>query len=287
MAINLRQKVTVYFGEDLDSFKGDNISPKGADPNFYHEILDEFGIEGEIRFKSEFDGLIESGIGSSASAAVALVGAINKRLNMGLTLDQIAQKAWWLEVENIKLFGGKQDQWAATYGGVNAMEFHKDQVTVAPLAKGFIEPIMPYLILFYTGENRKSAIIQEGFKELNTHQIKTLNNIKDLAYKAIDPLGKGDIGEVASLMRQNWELKKISNLGVTNERVDKIYTRAMRAGCWAGKILGAGGGGYMLFICPPGRHNGVINALRMMGVQHWDFSVCWNGLEVREIPDAA
>ena len=281
IAINLRQKVTMYSGGDLWEVSGANYFPYKADPKFAYQILSEFGINDfhQTKLICKYDGLIESGLGSSAAAAVALIGAINKRQNLGLTTTQIAEKAWWLETQRLNLYGGRQDQYAAAFGGVNVMEF-KDRVTIVPLAKGFIDKLVPYFVLVYTGFNRKSAVIQEGFKHLSKKQIKVLDQIKDLALNSIDPIGKGDYLKVGEMLDWGWQLKKESNEGVTNSTIDSIYEKAISEGAVGGKVLGAGGGGFMLFIVPPEKQKDFIEK---MGLDHWDFSICWNGLEVRDI----
>lgn len=290
MAINLRQKITGFFGEHLFDFNngmaGKNVFPLNANPNFTYNILEEYGLDDmhQIKFESLSDGLLEAGLGSSAAAAVAILGMINKRKNLGMSLDDIAEKAWELEVNKLKLFGGKQDQYCAAYGGINIMEFRKDKVTVIPLARGFIEKLLPSLCLFYTGQNRKSATIQEGFKKLSQYQIDNLNNIKGLALTAMDPIASGDIEMVGYMLNQTWEYKKHSNKGVSNPRIDNFYRVGIKNGALGGKILGAGGGGYMLFIVPPEKKAEFIQTMEKQELEWWDFSPCWQGLEVRELP---
>jgi D-glycero-alpha-D-manno-heptose-7-phosphate kinase len=174
LAINIRQKVEIKdgpFGEGVP-FVGFQELPEGSDDDFYKAFLKEFGLywNGDMKtakdqprgivLSSWFDGQITGGIGSSASAAVALIGAISKYKNLNMTRDQIAERAWDIEVNNLGLFGGKQDQYAAVYGGLNAMEF-KEKVTVTPLTVKLIEPILSYMMLFHT-PNRKQPKIQEG-----------------------------------------------------------------------------------------------------------------------------
>ena len=286
IAITLRQRVTMYSGNDMFEIRGHEF-PFGANPDFYYKILDEFNINDGVhltKLHSQFDGLIESGIGSSASAAVALIGGADKRLNLNMTREQIAEKAWEIEVKRLGLYGGKQDQYAATFGGFNVMEF-KDKVTVIPLTKQDIEPLLPSLVLFYTGQNRKSAVIQEGFKTLEDKQVIALDQIKKIAIGAIDPICKGDIEKVGEMLGWVWELKKESNKGVSNERIDNFYKKGLEHGALGGKILGAGGGGYMLFICPPDKREYFIKKMEKEGLQWWDFGIDWNGLEVRRLKE--
>ena len=150
IAINLRSKFTLFTGNDIYDPEAINSVPYLGRKEFVYAFREEFRINDMhlSMFKSEFDGILESGIGSSASSAVAILGAINKLQNLRMSLDQIAEKAWEIEVNKLGLYGGRQDQYASAYGGVNVMQFEKDMVKVTPLARGFIEPLFPALCLF-------------------------------------------------------------------------------------------------------------------------------------------
>lgn len=282
MAINLRQKMTLYIGDDLYEISGPNIIPYLGKHEFNYAILKEFGMDDmhQAKIKSEFDGLLEAGLGSSASAAVALIGAINKAKGLGMSLDEIAEKAWDIEVNKLGLYGGKQDQYVAAYGGVNVMQFEKDMVEITPIAKNSIKLLLPSLALFYTGKNRKSTKIQEGFKKLSKDQIWALDNIKRLTLQALDPILTGDFRKVGALLDEAWEYKKMSNKGVTNAEIDKIYTKAKDLGAYGGKCCGSGGGGFMLFIINPKEREEFIKKL---GLEWWDFDISMDGLQVRDI----
>ena len=286
LAVNIRSKFTLFTSNDIyDPLANSNIPYLGT-KKFVHTILEEFGI-GDMhlaRFNSEFDGILESGIGSSASAAVAILGAINKYQNLKMNQSIIAERAWQIEVNTLNLFGGKQDQYAAVFGGMNVMFFTKDGVKIIPFDKQIVEPILSSLVLFYTGFNRKSAKIQEGFKKLNKDQIWALNYIKRIATLAFEPIEKGDFRKVGALLDEAWEYKKLSNKGITNKRIDEIYKYAKDYGAYGGKILGAGGGGYMLFVVNPEERQQFINYMAEIELEWEDFSPCWNGLEVRVLP---
>src|SRR3990167_40185 len=285
MAINLRARVKLYIDDNLFDISK-NVVPYLGDVEFMHKIFTHFKIGNfhHVRFESFSDALLESGLGSSASTAVATVGAINKAKNLSMTTTDVALTAWDIEVNEIGLFGGKQDQLAAALGGVNVIEFKYGEIDVTPLGKEFIEPLLPYLVLFYTGSNRKSAKIQEGFKHLNKYQVDSLNRIKELAASAIEAVTKKDIELVGNLLHESWAMKKKSNKGVTTSKLDKIYATAKDKGALGGKVLGAGGGGHMVFICPPDKREGLVKALEKIDeVEEIDFGICWNGLEVRRL----
>jgi len=271
-AINLRQHIKL----GTPAFKiqqGDEV--------FYRTILDHF--KSGQKLNASFDGVIEAGLGSSAAAAVALIGAISRDHNLNLNPHQIAEKAWLLEFNDLKLYGGKQDQFASAYGGVNFIEFDRKGVRVNPLARGFVEPLIPSMLLFYTGSNRKSSIIQEGFKKIGKAQSEVMHKIKELAVEAVNPIGEGEVDKVGYLLDVSWDFKKASNLGVTNPKIDKLYAKAKRLGAYGGKICGAGGGGYMLFIINPNKKAEFIERFEEPNVSWVDFSVDWNGVETRII----
>lgn len=272
-AINIRQKTTLHINEDID-----NQYPKNSDPEFYNTILKEFEIEGEVGLTSTYDGTIKGGLGSSASAAVALIGAINKHLKLGLDRSQIAEKAWDIEVNKQKLFGGKQDQYCASYGGINVIEYSKNKVKVNQMPKSFIEPLLPYLVLLHSGLTRRSPKIQENLKELSDTQIQALTALKSYALTAIDLIGSGKISHLGEMMNEIWEVKKLSNNQVSNLELNLIYDQAIKNGAWGGKLLGSGGGGHFLFIVPPDQRESFI---KKMALKEVDFSLTMDGVESR------
>jgi len=273
MAINLRQRIEL---SDMHIFE----YPENGNPDFYNTILLEMGYSTNGLFAT-FDTVIESGLGSSASAAVALIGAINKAKNLGMTKPEIAEKAWDIEVNKLKLYGGRQDQYCASLGGFNLMEF-TDKVRIRPIT-GNAENLLKGMILFYTGKNRKSSKIQEGFKKLSKKQLRSLDSIKEIAINSVNPILEGNIEEVGRLLDIAWQHKKDSNKGVTNERIDKIYSDAKKAGALGGKIMGAGGGGFMLLMCLPENRKKVIKLIEENGSKEVEFGICKNGLEVRRL----
>ena len=289
LAINIRSKFTLFTGDDMYDPQANGQVPYLGKREFVYAFLNEFDLGDfhRCKFNSDFDGLLESGMGSSASSAVAIIGAINKLQNLGMSLSDIAEKAWDIEVNALNLFGGKQDQYCAAYGGFNIMKFYKDTVTVEPLETPFTysKNLLSSLVLFYTGLNRKSAKIQEGFKKLSQYQIDNLTNLKNLALTAIDFIKKGDVEMVGELLNQTWEYKKHSNKGVSNPKIDKIYHHAIKHGALSGKILGAGGGGFMLFVVPDKKEEFIANMEKLDGIKHWDFSPDFTGLDIRILND--
>lgn len=279
LAINLRHRLTLLTEENIFEMTSNSVPYKGS-LDFMHTFFSalNMGSFHHVRFISDSDALLESGLATSAAAAVSVVGAINKANNLGMSKGEIAEKAWQIEVNKVGLYGGRQDHYASTFGGFNAIIFTNSKVEVEPLQKGMIDKLYPSMVLVHTGFTREDPKIQEGFKELTPEQIEALHEIKNIAKKALKPLAEGNIEVIGALLHEAWELKKESNKGITNSKIDSIYNKAKKLGAYGGKILGAGAGGYMVFIVPPGSKERFISTL---GLEHWDFSVDWNGLETR------
>ncbi len=283
LAINLKQRFTLGF--DAPG-KAPKMLVPGGKPDFYKAFFDRFKIPYDNTLILEsYDGLIETGIGSSASAAVSLVGAFNEYGDLDMSREQIAETAWHIENHELKLYGGRQDQYASVFGGLNAFEFSKDKVEVLQLVPSVASNLLPSLALFYTGKKRVSPIIQEEFKELSTGQIEALGRIKAIAKEAVKPLIDGDIQKIGALLDKSWEMKKKSNKKTSNPDIDKFYQLGKKNGAYGGKVCGAGGGGFMFFVVDPDKRNDFISKMQVGGLQWWDFDICGDGLQVRRMPE--
>lgn len=269
MAINLYQHMTFDTGYPKERL----LIPYGANPDFYRTIAKE--MDYDLRYlKAWFDADIESGLGSSASAAVAMIAGINKIKGLNMSKYDIAMKAWDIEVNKLGLYGGKQDQFAAACGGLNKIEFRK-LVYSQPIDD---DGLLDHLLLFYTGMNRQSPKIQEGFKELSKDQKDALDGLKNIA-EAIHSNTTWRMWGFA--LDASWDFKKDSNKGVINPRINSLHDIAMKACAWGGKVLGAGGGGHMAFMSPIDKREGIIKAMKNMGALHVDFDIDRNGVQAR------
>lgn len=286
MAINIYQRFEMYSDNDIYGIgREKNTVPEGGKLEFVYKILKRFNLNSmhHTYFHSDYDGVIESGLGASASAAVNIVSSINLRENLGYDRAKIAETAWDIEVNDLGLFGGKQDQYAAAFGGFNAIRF-ENFIELSSFSRKEAEKIIPAMVLFYIGENRKSAVIQEGFKHLNLQQTTAIKHLKRLAYDSIAVIYRKDVEKLGNLLNEAWEFKKKANKGVSNERIDKLYETGMKEGAWGGKICGAGGGGHMLFIIDPVKKKNLIEVMERQGLIWYDFNVDWNGVNSRILP---
>ena len=243
MAIDKRQKIELH-GRAAET--EEMTIPKNANPDFYNAFFKRFNFHPK-KLVATFPLNIESGLGSSASAAVALVGALAKATNKSLGKNRIADLAWKIEVKDLGLYGGKQDQYAAVYGGMNAITFG-DNIALSTIDKKIANKVSENILLFYIGENRKKKDIQDGFKELNVLQVSALNAIKMIAKSAYSDIKSLDIDEIGRHLMETWLHKMSSNAGITTDRIDHVYKTAIKNGALGGKVCGSGGGGHMVFV---------------------------------------
>ncbi len=209
-----------------------------------------------------------SGLGTSSTVVVSLVKAFVEWLNLPLGEYEIAHLAFEIERIDAGLGGGRQDQYAATFGGVNFMEFQPgDRVIVNPLRvkNWIISEMETSLVLFDSGVSRSSArIIKEQTDNLTRHSGTTLDAmhaIKADAYHMKECLLRGDFDRFAACMRKSWDSKKRLADNVTTGHIDEVVQAALDAGARAGKVSGAGGGGFVTLLVAPKRRMDVIRAL--------------------------
>ena len=214
------------------------------------------------------DAPVGSGLGASSTLVVAMVRVFAELLNLPLDDYALALLAYDIERNDCGLQGGRQDQYSATFGGFNFMEFYAgNRVIVNPLRvkNWIICELEASLVLFYTGVSRESANIiadqSAGVKQGTLQAIDAMHAIKREALTMKECLLKGDFAGIVDSMREGWENKKRSARTVSNPLIDEIYSAACDAGALAGKISGAGGGGFMMFFVPPERRMAVIRRL--------------------------
>jgi D-glycero-alpha-D-manno-heptose-7-phosphate kinase len=209
-----------------------------------------------------------SGLGTSSTMVVSMIKAFVEWLNLPLGEYEIAHLAFEIERLDANLDGGRQDQYAATFGGVNFIEFYpEDRVIVNPLRikNWIISEMETSLVLFDSGVSRSSArIIKEQTDNLTNNSGTTLDAmhaIKDDAFHMKECLLKGDFDNFAVCMRKSWDAKKRLADNVSNSHIDQVIEAALAAGARAGKVSGAGGGGFVTFLVAPERRMDVIRAL--------------------------
>ena len=208
-----------------------------------------------------------SGLGSSSAVTIGILNALHHYKNENVTAGQLAEEACKIEIDILKKPIGVQDQYAVAFGGFNLIEFG-EKITLNPINPFFLQD---YLMLLYTGITRKADDILSKMK-LNK---KILDATKKLAYAGYDPnINYEDFGK---LLNDYWNLKIKLNNHVTNNTIDKMYVRALEAGALGGKIVGAGGGGFLLLVVPLNKRNAVSNEL---GLKELSFNFSHFGSKV-------
>lgn len=236
----------------------------------YNHIIQHYngGKPIPIELSTFCDAPAGSGLGSSSTLVVAMIRAFAELLNLPLDDYTIAHMAYKIERIDCGLRGGRQDQYSATFGGFNFMEFYaEERAVINPLRikNWVICELEASLVLFYTGVSRESAkIIADQSRNVESGSEEALEAMHGLKREALtmkECLLKGDFKGIIDSMRQGWESKKQSAKTVSNPHIEEIYAAAMDAGALAGKISGAGGGGFMMFFVPTVKRMNVIRIL--------------------------
>lgn len=223
-----------------------------------------------------------SGLGTSSTVMVALLSAMAKWKGVNMDTYELANLAYQVERVELGISGGYQDQYAATFGGFNFIEFHgRDKVVVNPLRikKEVINELQYNLLLCYTGNIHISAHIIDdqvkNYAEKNEDALKAMCEVKALAYAMKDELLKGNLHSFGKLLDYGWQSKKRMSNKITNPQIDELYDEAIKAGALGGKLLGAGGGGYLLMYCPYNVKHKVAKRMEEVGGQltDWNFEL--------------
>jgi D-glycero-alpha-D-manno-heptose-7-phosphate kinase len=245
-----------------------------------------------FRLSTFVDAPAGSGLGTSSTLVVAILGAFKEMLKLQMDEYKIAQYAYDIERNDLQLAGGKQDQYAATFGGVNFMEFSGDKVIVNPLRikPEYLHELENNLVLYFTSTSRESAaIIKEQVKnvnEKNEKSIEAMHQLKEQAKMMKEALLQGKLDEIGLILDYGFEQKRNMAANISNSNIEEVYTAAKAAGATGGKISGAGGGGFMIFYCPGNTRHAVIKTLNTFGGTVRDYSFTKYGLTTWNAPSA-
>ncbi len=239
----------------------------------YNRIQKDYGIPlTNFRLSTFVDAPAGSGLGTSSTLVVAIIGAFAEMLKLPLGEYDIAHYAYEIERKDLCLAGGKQDQYAATFGGVNFMEFYAgDKVIVNPLRikQEYLNELGNNLVLYFTSTSRESASIikeqQKNVVDKNAKSIEAMHQLKEQARMMKEALLKGRLHEIGEILDYGFEQKRRMAHNISNTSLEEIYDAAKKAGATGGKISGAGGGGFMVFYCPGNTRYKVIETLNTFG----------------------
>ena len=252
----------------------------------YNRIQKDYGIKDQgFRLSTFVDAPAGSGLGTSSTLVVAIIGAFTEMLKLPLGEYDMAHYAYDIERNDLRLAGGKQDQYAATFGGVNYMEFYDgDKVIVNPLRvkQQHLFELENNLLLYYTSTSRSSAeIIKKqtlNVTEKKEKSIEAMHHLKEQAQMMKEAILKGKLDKIGEILDYGFQQKRLMAEGISNNLMEDIYLTAKAAGATGGKISGAGGGGFMIFYCPANTKYKVIDSLEKFGGRHRRYQFTEHGL---------
>lgn len=252
----------------------------------FNSVLNEYGVSG-VEISSTADVPGGTGLGSSSTFTVGLLNTLSCYQGKFISKGRLAEKACQVEIDKLGSPIGKQDQYAAAYGGLNFIRFNQDGSTsVSPIVMqpGTYKRLQQNLMMFYTGSTRSAnSILSEQKKNIDDDaKAKNLIQMCRLAEQMKEALERNDLSSFGELLNDGWTLKRTLASGISNPEIDRAYELAIQNGAIGGKLLGAGGGGFLLFYCEPDKQERVRIAL---GLRQFDFSFERDGASVVYIGD--
>lgn len=280
-SIDQNQKLVFEAGEPVSTESGLDLQC-----GLYNRLLKEGILSNQgFTLTTSMDVPPGSGLGTSSTVMVAMLKAFAEKLNIPWGDYDLAHLAFEIERYDLGLAGGKQDQYAATFGGVNYMEFYKeDQVIVNPLRirSDYLYELENNLILYFTSSSRNSSQIiseqQNNVRSHNQDSIEAMHQLKEQSRMMKNALLKGKLHEIGEILDFGFEQKKKMANNVSNTRLEEIYDAAKKSGATGGKISGAGGGGFMFFYCPENSRFSVIETLSKFGGYFIKYQFTPNGV---------
>lgn len=250
------------------------------------ESLDLFNIRSNLEIGSFAEIPTKgTGLGSSSTFTVGLLNGLSALTNNPMSRYDLAQTASVVEIEYCDQPIGKQDQFAAAYGGFNSFTFTNDRVDVNPvsISKFTTNTLNDQLLLFYTGIKRNTSDIlseQEHNTNTNKDTFDSLTRMIEIGTDALNSLYKGKLNDFGALLGESWNYKKSLSTTISNPQIDEWYEKALSSGALGGKIAGAGGGGFLLLYVPYAKQTNVIQAMERCGLTHFKFRFSEGGSEI-------
>jgi D-glycero-alpha-D-manno-heptose-7-phosphate kinase len=285
IVFNLEDQHKTYIYDSIDQLPIDGeIDLLKA---IYNRIVKDFQLQPlSFEISTYVDAPAGSGLGTSSTLVVSVLGAFAEWLSLPLGEYDLAYLAYSIEREDMAMAGGKQDQYAAAFGGFNYMEFYADnKVIINPLRikDKIMNELSRNIILYYTETSRKSAHIieeqQKNVKEKNTRSIEAMHKLKEHAVLMKEALLKENLDEIGHILNLGWQYKKQMAAGISTVFFEELYDAGINAGANGGKISGAGGGGFIFFYCPDNTRYKVVNILQKFGGSVRRFEFINTGLE--------
>jgi len=242
------------------------------------EVLKYFAISNNIEICSFSDVSTKgTGLGSSSTFTVGLLNALYNQKNHFYNRKDLAETACEIEIDKLKEPIGKQDQYAATYGGFNVIRFDASNVDITPISVGanVLRKLNQNLMFYFTGTSRNTSdILSDQVKNIVDDQtiFDNTTRLVDLAEDALKYLQQNKLNDFGSLLGDGWNIKKKLSTKISNPNIDEMYTTAINAGALGGKLLGAGGGGYLMFYVPESCQNKVSLAMTKYKKVNFNFT---------------
>lgn len=258
----------------------------GVELKLCHVVYERFNVHLPINVFIASEVPPGTGLGSSSTLTVMLCNTFGTLTGEMMSRAQLAEAAYAIETQRMEAPIGKQDQYAAAFGGLNCFEFSADGVRARPLQleSGTIRALERRLMLFYTGATRQAREIlheqRTASEQRSGRTIEALHHIKALGWKIKAALEDGQLDHFGALLDESWQQKKQLASGISNPLIDDAYARAQQHGAIGGKITGAGGGGFLMLYCPEDRQPHVRAALETLGLQQMRFAFEFEGARI-------
>lgn len=277
--------------DDLIRVKYSRYEEVAAPDQVAHDLvrpaLQVLGIENNVEIVSMADVPAGTGLGSSSTYLVCLLTALYELKRERVGTQALAELACHVEMELAGHPVGKQDQYLAAFGGITALDIERDgrvRVRPAPINAAVVEALQNRILLFYTGMTRSANDIlqrqENDTQRGNGKVIESLHHTKELGFRVAQALELGDLDRFGDLLHEHWENKKQRSGHISNPRVDAWYELARGAGALGGKLIGAGGGGFLMLYCPNGTKNAVRAAMGAEGLREMPFRFDYEGAKV-------
>ena len=232
-------------------------------------VLSNLSITDGLEIHHDADLPARSGLGSSSSFTVGLINVLNALKGLQISKQDLAKQATYIEQEVLKETVGNQDQVLAAFGGFNRIDFHPDDsFNISPVIinKDLVEQLQSHMLLFFTGLSRFSSDIARDKVSNFTNRFQELTQIKEMVDEGMSILQNPStpIMDLGKLMHESWKLKRSLSAKVSTPKIDEIYEAGIKAGATGGKVLGAGGGGFILFFAKPENHSKIRERLKSL-----------------------
>jgi D-glycero-alpha-D-manno-heptose-7-phosphate kinase len=253
----------------------------------FRTALEIHRIDSKIELHSLADVPANSGLGASSSFTVALLNALHAYKRENSTHKLLAEEACYIEIDKLGEPIGKQDQYMAAYGGLTCLTFEKGGgVIVEPLdiSNETLMELEDQLLIFFTGKERKAAdLLVEQDRKSREDDVDMLNNlhrVKEIGLETRRCLEAGDLDRLGELFHVHWETKKRRSKNMSDPFIDECYEEGCKHGVLGGKLVGAGGGGFLMFVCHNGDRRSLISAMHKMGLRWEPFHFEFNGARI-------